>query len=168
MYKYFSAGRERERKRERGSLHTSQVSHLLLYLSLWLLFPGLSSHFCYCFLYNLVLRSALVSNIFEKWLQDFECFGNAWGGSWYQLQHSISYVACTATLGVCQAHHMVPWKLQAAWTTVRQELHLTDMMTHAHGPLLFQGSIQIYAYKIRWPFPLFLHSRTGSFGRQQT
>ena len=29
----------------RGSLHTSQISHLLLYPSLWLLVPGLSSHF---------------------------------------------------------------------------------------------------------------------------
>ena len=32
--------------------------------SLWLLVPGLSSHLCHCFLYNLLLRSALVSNIF--------------------------------------------------------------------------------------------------------
>ena len=29
----------------RGSLHTSQISHLLLYPSLWLLVPGLSSQF---------------------------------------------------------------------------------------------------------------------------
>ena len=35
-----------------GSLHSSQISHLLLYPSLWLLVPGLSSHFHYCFLYN--------------------------------------------------------------------------------------------------------------------
>ena len=60
----------------RGSLHTSQNSHLLLYPSLWLLALGLSSHFCHCFLYNLLLRSTLVSNFFEKWLQDFVSFGN--------------------------------------------------------------------------------------------
>ena len=58
----------------RGSLHTS---HLLMYPSLWLLVPGLSSHFCHCFLYNQLLRSTLVSNIFgEKWLQDSVSFGN--------------------------------------------------------------------------------------------
>ena len=41
-----------------------QISNLLLYPSLWLLVPGLSIHFFHCFLYNLLLRSALVSNIF--------------------------------------------------------------------------------------------------------
>ena len=50
----------------RGSLHTSQISHLVLYPSLWLLVPGLSSHFCHYFLYNLLLRSTPVSNIFGK------------------------------------------------------------------------------------------------------
>ena len=61
----------------RGSLHTSQISHLLLHPSLRLLVPGLSSHFCHCFLYNLLLRYvALVGNILEKWLQDFVSFGN--------------------------------------------------------------------------------------------
>ena len=44
--------------------------------SLWLLVPELSSLFCHCFLYNLLLRSALVSNIFGKWLQDFVSFRN--------------------------------------------------------------------------------------------
>ena len=57
----------------KGSLHTSQISHLLLYPSLWLLVPGLSSHY---FLYNLLLTSAVVGNIFEKWLQDFVSFRN--------------------------------------------------------------------------------------------
>ncbi len=52
----------------RGSLHTSQISHLLLYPLLWLLVPGLSSHFL---LYNLLLTLLLVGNIFEKWLQKF-------------------------------------------------------------------------------------------------
>ena len=33
------------RKGCRGSLHTSRISHLLLYPSLWLLVPGLSSQF---------------------------------------------------------------------------------------------------------------------------
>ena len=42
------------------------------------LVPGLNSHFYHCFLYNLFLRSALVSNIFGKWLQDFASFGNPW------------------------------------------------------------------------------------------
>ena len=46
--------------------------------SLWLLVLGLSSHFCHYFLYNLLLRSALVSNIFGKWLQDFVSFRNPW------------------------------------------------------------------------------------------
>ena len=59
-----------------GSLHSSQINHLLLYPSLWLLVPGLSSHFHYCFLYNHFLRSTLVNNIFEKWLQDFEHLEN--------------------------------------------------------------------------------------------
>ena len=45
-----------------GSLHTGQISHLLLYPSLWLLVLGLSSHICYCFLYNLLLRSVLASD----------------------------------------------------------------------------------------------------------
>ena len=62
----------------RGSLHTSQISHLLLYPSLRLLVPGLSSHFCHCFLYNQLLRSTLVSNIFGKWVQDSVSFGNPW------------------------------------------------------------------------------------------
>ena len=61
----------------RGPLHTSQISHLLLYPLLWLLVPGLSNHFCHCSHYNLLLRSALVSNIFGKWLQDFVSFGNS-------------------------------------------------------------------------------------------
>ena len=50
----------------RGSLHTSQVSNLLLYPSLWLLVPEQSSHFSHCFLYNLLLRSALVS-VYYLW-----------------------------------------------------------------------------------------------------
>jgi hypothetical protein len=50
----------------RGSPHTSQISHLLLYPSLWLLVPGLSSQFCHYFLYNLLLRAALVSNIWGE------------------------------------------------------------------------------------------------------
>ena len=37
----------------------------ICYPSLWLVVPGLNSH---CFLYNLLLRSALVSSIFGKWL----------------------------------------------------------------------------------------------------
>ena len=32
---------------------SSQISHLLLHSSLWLLVPGLSSQFCHCFLYTL-------------------------------------------------------------------------------------------------------------------
>ena len=36
----------------RGSPRSSQISHLLLYHSLWLLVPGLSSHY---FLYNKLL-----------------------------------------------------------------------------------------------------------------
>ena len=57
----------------KGSLHTSQISHLLLYLHFanWLLVPESSSHFCRCFLYNLLLRSALVSTIVGKWPKDF-------------------------------------------------------------------------------------------------
>ena len=62
----------------KGSLRTSQISHLLLYPSLWLLVPGLSSQFCHYFLYNLLLMSAVVGNIFEKRLQDFVSFGNPW------------------------------------------------------------------------------------------
>ena len=62
----------------RGSLHASQIRHLLLYLSLWLLVPGLSHHFYHNFLYNLLLMSALVGNIFDKWLQDPVNFGNPW------------------------------------------------------------------------------------------
>ena len=54
----------------RDSLHTSQVSHLLHYPSLWLLASGLSGWFLSHFLYNLVLRSTLVSNISGEWLQD--------------------------------------------------------------------------------------------------
>ena len=34
----------------RGSLHTSQISHLLPYPSLWLLVPGLTSQFSPLFL----------------------------------------------------------------------------------------------------------------------
>ena len=44
----------------------------------WLLVHGLSSQFGHCSLYNLLLRSALVSNIIGKWLQDFISFGNPW------------------------------------------------------------------------------------------
>ena len=55
----------------RDSLHTSQISHLLLYPSLWLLVPGLSGQFLPLFLYNMLLMSAVIAKIFEKWLQDF-------------------------------------------------------------------------------------------------
>ena len=58
----------------RGSPHTSQISHLLLYPSLWLLVPGLSSHSsCNCFFNNLLVISAVVGNdiIVEKRLKDF-------------------------------------------------------------------------------------------------
>ena len=75
----------------RGSLHTSQISHLLLYPSLWLLVPGLSSQFCHYFLYNLFLMSAVVAEIFEKWLQDFVSFGNPW---WLRFTIVIQ-VICT-------------------------------------------------------------------------
>ena len=55
---------------------------LCYWASLWLLVPGLSSHFCYCFLYNLLLRSALDSNnTFGKWLQDLVSFGKPCGYS---------------------------------------------------------------------------------------
>ena len=57
--------------------HSSQISHLLLYPSLWLPVLGLSSHFHHCLFCNLLLTSALVGNIFEKWLQDFVSFGNS-------------------------------------------------------------------------------------------
>ena len=39
-----------------GALCTSQISHLLLYPSLWLLVPGLSSHFCHCYLVEMATR----------------------------------------------------------------------------------------------------------------
>ena len=54
------------------------TSHLLLYPLHWLLVLGLSSHFHHCFLYNLLLSPTLVSNIFEKWLQDYVRLGNPW------------------------------------------------------------------------------------------
>ena len=62
----------------RGSLHTSQISHLLQYPSLWLLALGLCSHFFFQ-LFHIQPTfevSALVGNILEKWLHDFVCFGN--------------------------------------------------------------------------------------------
>ena len=52
----------------RVSLHTSQTL-----LAIWL-----GSHICHCFLYNLLLKSALVSDILGKWLQDFLSFRNPW------------------------------------------------------------------------------------------
>ena len=56
-----------------GFSSTSQISHLLLCPSLWLLVPGLCSHFHYC---NIHLRSGLVSIIFEMRIQYFVCFVN--------------------------------------------------------------------------------------------
>ena len=53
--------------------HYSQITHLLLYPSFWLLLSGLSSHY---FPYNLPLLSTVEGNIFEKWLQGFVSFGN--------------------------------------------------------------------------------------------
>ena len=48
----------------RSSPHTS---HLLPYPSLWLLIPGSNSQFfCYTFLYNLLFRPPLISNILEN------------------------------------------------------------------------------------------------------
>ena len=47
----------------RGSLHTGQISHLLLYPSLWLLVPGYYT--CHYFLYDLLLMSAVVGSIVE-------------------------------------------------------------------------------------------------------
>ena len=75
----------------RDSLNASQISHLLVYPSLRQLVPGLSSPFCNRFLYNLFLRSAasaLVSNIFGKWLQDFVSFGNPFTG--YKLTSTVT------------------------------------------------------------------------------
>ena len=48
----------------RGSLHTSQISHLLLYPSLWLLLSGLSSQF----LPLLPIQPALVVNSGRQYL----------------------------------------------------------------------------------------------------
>ena len=63
----------------RGSPHTSQISHLILYPSLWLLVPGLSSQFFAIISYTTgFLMSAMVGNIFEKWLLDVVTFGNPW------------------------------------------------------------------------------------------
>ena len=42
----------------RGSPHTSQNSHLLLHPSLWLLVPGLSSHFLHYILCTLYIQPA--------------------------------------------------------------------------------------------------------------
>ena len=61
--------------------HTSQISHLLLDLSLWLLVPGLSSQFLPYLPVQPTLKvttCALVSNILGKWLHDFISFGNPW------------------------------------------------------------------------------------------
>ena len=52
------------------------ICYNILHPSLWLLVPGLSSQFCHTFLYNVLLRSLLVSNIFGKSPQDFVSFGN--------------------------------------------------------------------------------------------
>ena len=60
----------------RGSPHTSQISHLLPYPSLWLLVPGLNSQLLPLFPIQLAFISAVVGNIFQKWLQDFVTFGN--------------------------------------------------------------------------------------------
>ena len=56
--------------------YTQSFTHWLIVVVL-----GLSSHFCCCFLYTLLLHKvntqhSLVSNIFEKWLQDFVLLGN--------------------------------------------------------------------------------------------
>ena len=50
----------------------------VLYPSLWLPVPGLSSQFFAIISYAtyLLLRSAMISNIFGKWVQDFVSFGN--------------------------------------------------------------------------------------------
>ena len=54
----------------RGSLYISQISYLLQYPSHWLLVSGLSSQFYHLLpLCNMLLISAVVGNIFEKWLQ---------------------------------------------------------------------------------------------------
>ena len=44
-----------------GSPHTSQISHLLLYPSLWLLVPRLSSQLCHCFLIQLAFEWSAIS-----------------------------------------------------------------------------------------------------------
>ena len=57
----------------------SQISHLLLYPSRWLLVPGLSNHFCHCFPHNRLLRSALVSNVFGEIATRLWTPSVAWG-----------------------------------------------------------------------------------------
>ena len=54
--------------------HTSHISWpMASYPPLWLLVSGLNNHFLAIgFLYKLLSRSALVSNIFEKWLQHLD------------------------------------------------------------------------------------------------
>ena len=52
---------------------------LLLYPSLWLLVPGLSSHFCHCFLHT--PASAMNTGqqyLWEMAIQEFISFGNPW------------------------------------------------------------------------------------------
>ena len=49
-----------------GVPHTLAKLAVLLYPSLWLLVPGLSSYFRHCFYDNPLLRSALVSNMLEN------------------------------------------------------------------------------------------------------
>ena len=60
----------------RGSPHTSQISHLLLNGKIGYSIQELVAKVKDNFLYNLLLMTAVVSNIFEKWLQDFVSFGN--------------------------------------------------------------------------------------------
>ena len=51
--------------------YSNKFRHLLLYPSFWLLVPGLGSQFLalFLFLYNLLLMSVVVGNIFDNGLQ---------------------------------------------------------------------------------------------------
>ena len=61
-----------------GSPHTSQISHLLLYPSLWLQKSERSSHFYHYQQSLLWYVLLLISNIAEKWLEHFLSLGNPW------------------------------------------------------------------------------------------
>ena len=133
----------------RGSLYTSQISHLLLYPSLRLLVPGFSSHFCHYFPYTLLLRSALVTNIFGKRLQDFVCFRNPYiMYNYMYMSDANGLLVVRYTRGAQATSRTYMHITRAYWQSTRQYLYVcmyvymyVNCMMHTDPTTLLAGLV---------------------------